>query len=82
MAGSPYGSSKGGYNNGYFNGGNSNSEAIERDGPETEARRQQRQAEAYRARIEALRSEVGEGWLKVFSQSGLGSPRNGDAGSR
>jgi Leucine-rich repeat (LRR) protein len=44
------------------------------DGPETEARRQLRQADAYRARIEALRSEVGDGWLKVFSQSGLGSP--------
>jgi Leucine-rich repeat (LRR) protein len=46
-------------------------------GPETEARRQLRQADAYRARIEALRSEVGDGWLKVFSQSGLGSPSPG-----
>lgn len=43
-------------------------------GPETEARRRLRQADAYRARIEALRSEVGDGWLKVFSQSGLATP--------
>ncbi|PSR76526.1 hypothetical protein PHLCEN_2v8429 [Hermanssonia centrifuga] len=31
-------------------------------------------AEAFRARIEALRSDMGEGWLKVFNQSHLGSP--------
>lgn len=29
---------------------------------------------AFRARIEALRSDMGEGWLKVFNQSHLGSP--------
>jgi hypothetical protein len=54
-------------------------------GPETEAKRQLRQADAYRAKIEALRNEVGEGWLKVFSQSGLGSPSmtaNGAANGR
>ncbi|EGO00071.1 hypothetical protein SERLA73DRAFT_180472 [Serpula lacrymans var. lacrymans S7.3] len=32
------------------------------------------EAEAYRARIEALRSDMGDGWLKVFSQSQLGAP--------
>lgn len=29
---------------------------------------------AFRARIEALRSDMGDGWLKVFNQSHLGSP--------
>ena len=29
----------------------------------------EREAELYRARIEALRTDMGEGWLKVFSQS-------------
>ncbi|KAI0071482.1 hypothetical protein K474DRAFT_1668977 [Panus rudis PR-1116 ss-1] len=32
------------------------------------------EAEAFRARIEALRSDMGDGWLKVFNQSHLGSP--------
>jgi hypothetical protein len=27
------------------------------------------EADAFRARIEALRSEMGDGWLKVFTQS-------------
>jgi hypothetical protein len=31
--------------------------------------REIKEADAYRAQIEALRSEMGEGWLKVFSQS-------------
>lgn len=31
-----------------------------------------REAEAFRARIEALKADMGEGWLKVFSQSGMG----------
>jgi hypothetical protein len=44
------------------------------EGPEAVARRQLREAEEYRARIEALRNEVGDGWLKVFSQSGMGTP--------
>ncbi len=34
-----------------------------------------READAFRARIEALRSDMGEGWLKVFNQSQLGSPQ-------
>ncbi|EPQ56960.1 hypothetical protein GLOTRDRAFT_115078 [Gloeophyllum trabeum ATCC 11539] len=34
-----------------------------------------KEAEAFRARIEALRSDMGEGWLKVFSQTQLESPR-------
>ncbi|KAI0744201.1 hypothetical protein C8Q80DRAFT_1185534 [Daedaleopsis nitida] len=33
-----------------------------------------KEADAFRARIEALRSDMGEGWLKVFNQSQLGSP--------
>ncbi|KAF8844337.1 hypothetical protein BDN67DRAFT_767877 [Paxillus ammoniavirescens] len=33
-----------------------------------------REAELYRARIEALRSDMGDGWLKVFSQSQVSSP--------
>ncbi|KAI0645921.1 hypothetical protein C8Q79DRAFT_967008 [Trametes meyenii] len=33
------------------------------------------EADAFRARIEALRSDMGEGWLKVFNQSQLASPR-------
>ena len=32
-----------------------------------------REAEAFRARIEALRSDMGEGWLKVFNQSHMNS---------
>jgi Leucine-rich repeat (LRR) protein len=35
--------------------------------------RQMREAELYRARIEALRTDMGDGWLKVFSQSVAGS---------
>ncbi|KZP11634.1 hypothetical protein FIBSPDRAFT_898884 [Athelia psychrophila] len=31
-------------------------------------------AEAYRRRIEALQNDMGEGWLKVFSQGQMGSP--------
>lgn len=31
--------------------------------------REIKEADAYRARIEALRSEMGDGWLKVFTQS-------------
>lgn len=31
-----------------------------------------KEAEAFRARIETLRADMGEGWLKVFSQSGMG----------
>ncbi|TFK53699.1 hypothetical protein OE88DRAFT_1655953 [Heliocybe sulcata] len=46
----------------------------ERDG-EDEADAAKREAEAFRARIEALRSDMGEGWLKVFSQTQLESPR-------
>lgn len=41
------------------------------DGPMGE--NQTREAELYRARIEALRSDMGDGWLKVFSQSQVGS---------
>ncbi|TFK81066.1 hypothetical protein K466DRAFT_558388 [Polyporus arcularius HHB13444] len=33
-----------------------------------------READAFRARIEALRSDMGEGWLKVFNQSQMTSP--------
>ena len=33
-----------------------------------------KEADAFRARIEALRSDMGEGWLKVFNQSQLTSP--------
>lgn len=29
-------------------------------------------SDAFRARVEALRSEMGDGWLKVFSQSHAG----------
>lgn len=32
------------------------------------------EAEAFRARIEALRSDMGDGWLKVFNQSHMASP--------
>jgi hypothetical protein len=31
--------------------------------------REIKEADAFRARIEALRSEMGDGWLKVFTQS-------------
>ncbi|KZT10725.1 uncharacterized protein LAESUDRAFT_672179 [Laetiporus sulphureus 93-53] len=33
-----------------------------------------KEADAFRARIEALRSDMGDGWLKVLNQSQLGSP--------
>jgi hypothetical protein len=33
------------------------------------------EADAFRARIEALRSEMGEGWLKVFTQSSAAAMR-------
>ncbi|KIM65059.1 hypothetical protein SCLCIDRAFT_1212749 [Scleroderma citrinum Foug A] len=45
--------------------------------PETESQSQLREAEMYRARIESLRSDMGEGWLKVFSQSQVSSPAAG-----
>jgi Leucine-rich repeat (LRR) protein len=38
------------------------------------AESQTRDADAYRRRIEALRSDMGDGWLKVFNQSQMGSP--------
>ena len=41
---------------------------------EDEEGEQAREAEAFRARIEALRSDMGEGWLKVFTQSHMSSP--------
>ncbi|TBU41770.1 L domain-like protein [Dichomitus squalens] len=37
------------------------------------------EADAFRARIEALRSDMGEGWLKVFNQSQIGSPTRANA---
>jgi len=30
--------------------------------------------EAFRAKVEALRADMGDGWLKVLNQSHLGSP--------
>ncbi|KAI0358687.1 hypothetical protein OH77DRAFT_1474521 [Trametes cingulata] len=42
---------------------------------DTTAESQFKEADAFRARIEALRSDMGEGWLKVFNQSQLASPR-------
>jgi len=33
------------------------------------AEREIKEADAFRARIEALKSEMGDGWLKVFTQS-------------
>lgn len=41
---------------------------------EDDSKAQFAEAEAFRARIEALRSDMGDGWLKVFNQSHLGSP--------
>lgn len=35
---------------------------------------QQKEADAFRARIEALKADMGDGWLKVLNQSQLGSP--------
>ena len=43
-------------------------------GPEKAEGNEFGEAEAFRARIEALRSDMGEGWLKVFNQSHLSSP--------
>ncbi|KZT66393.1 hypothetical protein DAEQUDRAFT_695735 [Daedalea quercina L-15889] len=40
----------------------------------TEEADQFKEADAFRARIEALRSDMGDGWLKVFNQSQLSSP--------
>ena len=34
-----------------------------------------KEADAFRARIEALRSEMGDGWLKVFTQSNAAATR-------
>ncbi|KAF9227382.1 hypothetical protein BS17DRAFT_775392 [Gyrodon lividus] len=45
--------------------------------PEDGSQSQIREAELYRARIEALRSDMGDGWLKVFSQSQVSSPAAG-----
>ncbi|KAI0066053.1 hypothetical protein BV25DRAFT_1495463 [Artomyces pyxidatus] len=39
---------------------------------EAESGEEFKEADAFRARIEALRSDMGEGWLKVFSQSQVG----------
>jgi Leucine-rich repeat (LRR) protein len=36
-----------------------------------------KEADAFRARVEALRSEMGDGWLKVFSQSHAGAGGSG-----
>lgn len=41
---------------------------------EEDGKKQFAEAEAFRARIEALRSDMGDGWLKVFNQSHMGSP--------
>lgn len=41
---------------------------------EEKANGQMSEAEAFRARIEALRSDMGDGWLKVFNQSHMTSP--------
>jgi hypothetical protein len=40
-------------------------DVLMEDGMEGEIK----EADAFRARIEALRSEMGDGWLKVFTQS-------------
>ena len=37
--------------------------------------REIKEADAFRARIEALRSEMGDGWLKVFTQSNAAATR-------
>lgn len=41
---------------------------------EDQSQSQIRDAELYRARMQALRSDMGDGWLKVFSQSQTPSP--------
>ncbi|KAI0268899.1 hypothetical protein BC834DRAFT_1026141 [Gloeopeniophorella convolvens] len=38
------------------------------EAPGAEAEAEAKEGEAFRARIEALRAEMGDGWLKVFSQ--------------
>ncbi|TFY72609.1 hypothetical protein EVG20_g403 [Dentipellis fragilis] len=45
---------------------------FEAPGPNDSIAEEFKEADAFRARIEALRSDMGEGWLKVFSQSQLG----------
>ncbi|KAA1473980.1 hypothetical protein DENSPDRAFT_904200 [Dentipellis sp. KUC8613] len=45
---------------------------FEAPGPNESIAEEFKEADAFRARIEALRSDMGEGWLKVFSQSQLG----------
>jgi Leucine Rich Repeat (LRR) protein len=37
-----------------------------------------KEADAFRARIEALRSEMGDGWLKVFTQSNAAATRTAE----
>lgn len=43
-------------------------------GDTTEEADQFKEADAFRARIKALRSDMGDGWLKAFNQSQLNSP--------
>ncbi|KAG1732258.1 uncharacterized protein EDB91DRAFT_1152477 [Suillus paluster] len=45
------------------------------DEGQSQSQSQIRDAELYRARMQALRSDMGDGWLKVFSQSQTPSPR-------
>ena len=42
------------------------------DGEGESSKMRMREGEVYRARIEALRTDMGEGWLKVYSQSQVG----------
>ena len=44
------------------------------DNPTDERESLANDADAYRKRIEALQNDMGEGWLKVFNQTQLGSP--------
>jgi hypothetical protein len=46
-------------------------DALMEEGTEGEIK----EADAFRARIEALRSEMGDGWLKVFTQSNAAATR-------
>nr|VWO98293.1 Adenylate cyclase AcyA [Ganoderma boninense] len=53
------------------------SASVYEPGPDAAGRAKEfeSEADAFRARIEALRSDMGEGWLKVFNQSQIvGSP--------
>jgi len=50
--------------------------SLEKNG-KGEVGKQLDEAEAFRARIEALRSDMGDGWLKVFNQSHMKSPPAG-----